>query len=146
MSNRFIGLPPWVDEIALHLCPTPAGRHSFPALMSGPRRLDPDRAAQQLPRLYRAARAWTRSREEAEDLVQETYARVLARPRLIRGEDEVGYLFRALRNTPGLRGDRRAAAGVPRRPRRSRRHRPLLSRSSPRTGRSRRHAYQPALS
>ena len=52
-----------------------------------------------LPRLYRAARAWTRSREEAEDLVQETYTRVLARPRLLRGEDEVGYLLRALRNT-----------------------------------------------
>jgi RNA polymerase sigma-70 factor (ECF subfamily) len=52
-----------------------------------------------LPRLYRAARAWTRSREEAEDLVQETYARVLARPRLLRNEDELGYLLRALRNT-----------------------------------------------
>jgi RNA polymerase sigma-70 factor (ECF subfamily) len=67
--------------------------------MRAPRRLDPDRAVDHLPRLYRAARAWTRSREEAEDLVQETYARVLARPRLLRGEDEVGYLFRALRNT-----------------------------------------------
>ena len=67
--------------------------------MHGLRRLDPDRAAEHLPRLYRAARAWTRSREEAEDLVQETYARVLARPRLLRGEDEVGYLLRALRNT-----------------------------------------------
>jgi RNA polymerase sigma-70 factor, ECF subfamily len=55
-----------------------------------PRRLDPERAVEHLPRLYRAARAWTRSREEAEDLVQETYARVLARPRLLRGEDEVG--------------------------------------------------------
>jgi RNA polymerase sigma-70 factor (ECF subfamily) len=63
------------------------------------RRLDPDRAAEHLPRLYRAARAWTRSREEAEDLVQETYARVLARPRLLRKEDELGYLLRALRNT-----------------------------------------------
>jgi RNA polymerase sigma-70 factor, ECF subfamily len=63
------------------------------------RKLDPDRAVEHLPRLYRAARAWTRSREEAEDLVQETYARVLARPRLLRGEDEVGYLLRALRNT-----------------------------------------------
>ena len=67
--------------------------------MRAPRRLDPDRAVEHLPRLYRAARAWTRSREEAEDLVQETYARVLARPRLLRGEDEVGYLLRALRNT-----------------------------------------------
>jgi RNA polymerase sigma-70 factor (ECF subfamily) len=64
-----------------------------------PRRLDPERAVEHLPRLYRAARAWTRSREEAEDLVQETYAQVLSRPRLIRGEDEVGYLLRALRNT-----------------------------------------------
>src|SRR5262245_41485976 len=63
------------------------------------RRLDPDRAVEHLPRLYRAARAWTRSREEAEDLVQETYARVLARPRMIRNEDELGYMFRALRNT-----------------------------------------------
>jgi len=69
------------------------------APMRAPHRLDPERAAEHLPRLYRAARAWTRSREEAEDLVQETYARVLARPRLIREEDEVGYLLRALRNT-----------------------------------------------
>lgn len=66
--------------------------------MRAPRKLDPDRAVEHLPRLYRAARAWTRSREEAEDLVQETYARVLARPRLLRG-DELGYLLRALRNT-----------------------------------------------
>jgi RNA polymerase sigma-70 factor (ECF subfamily) len=63
------------------------------------RRLDPDRVAEHLPRLYRAARAWTRSREAAEDLVQETYARVLARPRLLRNEDELGYMLRALRNT-----------------------------------------------
>src|SRR5436309_6325577 len=75
------------------------------------RRLDPDRVAEHLPRLYRAARAWTRSREEAEDLVQETYARVLARPRLLRSEDELGYLLRALRNT--LISQRRAE---PRRP------------------------------
>jgi RNA polymerase sigma-70 factor (ECF subfamily) len=67
--------------------------------MRGPRRLDPDRAVEHLPRLYRAARAWTRSREEAEDLVQETYAKVLARPRMLRGEDELGYLLRAVRNT-----------------------------------------------
>src|SRR2546423_11239735 len=66
--------------------------------MRAPRRLDADRVAELLPRLYRAARAWTDSREEAEDLVQETYARVLARPRLVRG-DELGYMLRALRNT-----------------------------------------------
>ena len=79
--------------------------------MPGLRRLDPDRAAEHLPRLYRAARAWTRSREEAEDLVQETFARVLARPRFLRGEDEVGYLLRALRNT--LISQRRAQSRRP---------------------------------
>src|SRR5262249_39049562 len=63
------------------------------------RRLDPDRAVEHLPRLFRAARAWTRSKEEAEDLVQETYARVLSRPRMLRGADEVGYLLRARRTT-----------------------------------------------
>ena len=36
---------------------------------------------------------------DAEDLVQETYARVLARPRLLRGDDDLGYLLRVLRNT-----------------------------------------------
>src|SRR5262245_46857277 len=75
------------------------------------RRLDPDRAVTHLPRLYRVARAWTSSREEAEDLVQETYVRVLARPRMLRGEDEVGYLLRALRNT--LISQRRAAGRRP---------------------------------
>jgi RNA polymerase sigma-70 factor, ECF subfamily len=75
------------------------------------RRLDPDRVAEHLPRLYRAARAWTRSREEAEDLVQETYARVLARPRLLRNEDELGYLLRSLRNT--LISQRRAQGRRP---------------------------------
>jgi RNA polymerase sigma-70 factor (ECF subfamily) len=79
--------------------------------MRPPRRLDPERVVEHLPRLYRAARAWTNSREEAEDLVQETSAHVLARPRLIRGESEVGYLLRALRNT--LVSERRAAARRP---------------------------------
>jgi RNA polymerase sigma-70 factor, ECF subfamily len=67
--------------------------------MSRLRRLDPDRAVEHLPQLYRAARAWTRSRDEADELVQDTFARVLARPRLLRGEDEAGYLLRAMRNT-----------------------------------------------
>jgi RNA polymerase sigma-70 factor (ECF subfamily) len=67
--------------------------------MRAPRRLDPERVVDHLPRLYRAARAWTASREEAEDLVQETIARVLSRPRVIRGDGELAYLLRALRNT-----------------------------------------------
>jgi RNA polymerase sigma-70 factor (ECF subfamily) len=41
------------------------------------------------------------SREDAEDLVQETFTRVLARPRLLSGDDEVYYLMRVLRNTMG---------------------------------------------
>jgi RNA polymerase sigma-70 factor (ECF subfamily) len=79
--------------------------------MRAPRRLDPGQVVAHLPRLYRAARAWTDSREEAEDLVQETAARVLARPRLLRGQDELGYLLRAVRNT--LISQRRAAGRRP---------------------------------
>jgi RNA polymerase sigma-70 factor, ECF subfamily len=63
------------------------------------RRLDPNAAAGHLDRLYRAALALCRSREAAEDLVQETYARVLSRPRFLRGDDDLGYLLRVLRNT-----------------------------------------------
>ncbi len=63
------------------------------------RTLDPARLGDHLDRLYRAAWALCGSREDAEDLVQETYARLLARPRLIRKEDDLGYLLRALRNT-----------------------------------------------
>ena len=62
-------------------------------------RLDPARLGDHLDRLYRAAWALCGSREDAEDLVQETYARVLGRPRLLRNEDDLGYLLRALRNT-----------------------------------------------
>jgi RNA polymerase sigma-70 factor (ECF subfamily) len=63
------------------------------------RTLDPARLGDHLDRLYRAAWALCGSREDAEDLVQETYARVLARPRLLRNDDDLGYLLRALRNT-----------------------------------------------
>ena len=61
--------------------------------------LDPARIGDHLDRLYRAAWALCGSREDAEDLVQETYARVLGRPRLLRNEDDLGYLLRTLRNT-----------------------------------------------
>jgi RNA polymerase sigma-70 factor (ECF subfamily) len=63
------------------------------------RTLDPARLGDHIDRLYRAAWALCGSREDAEDLVQETYSRVLSRPRLIRHEDDLGYLLRALRNT-----------------------------------------------
>src|SRR3954469_17054269 len=63
------------------------------------RTLDPAGLGDHLDRLYRAAWALSGSREDAEDLVQETYARVLSRPRLLRNDDDLGYLLRALRNT-----------------------------------------------
>lgn len=76
-----------------------------------PHVLDPATLGDHLDRLYRAAWALCGSREEAEDLVQDTYARVLARPRLVRGDD-VFYLLRALRNT--FFSQRRTAARRPR--------------------------------
>lgn len=52
-----------------------------------------------LDRLYRAAWALCDSPHEAEDLVQESFARVLARPRLLWRGDPAPYLLRTLRNT-----------------------------------------------
>jgi RNA polymerase sigma-70 factor (ECF subfamily) len=53
-----------------------------------------------LDRLYRAAWALCGSREDAEDLVQETYTRVLSKRRIIgRKEDTLPYLLAVLRNT-----------------------------------------------
>jgi RNA polymerase sigma-70 factor (ECF subfamily) len=57
------------------------------------------------------------SRQLAEDLVQETYVKVLSRPRLLRRDDDLGYLVKALRNTwySHLRNERtRRAAADPR--------------------------------
>ena len=74
--------------------------------------LDPESLGDHLDRLFRAGYALSGSRVEAEDLVQETYARVLARPRLVRGGGELPYLLRALRNT--FLSQRRAASRRPR--------------------------------
>jgi RNA polymerase sigma-70 factor (ECF subfamily) len=64
------------------------------------RLLDPRSLTRHTNRLYRAAWALCGSREDAEDLVQETFVRVLARPRLLRDEEaELAYLLRVLRNT-----------------------------------------------
>jgi RNA polymerase sigma-70 factor (ECF subfamily) len=72
---------------------------TLPKCASPARTLEPARLGDHLDRLFRAAWALCGAREEAEDLVQETYARVLARPRFLRNEDDLGYLLRALRNT-----------------------------------------------
>jgi RNA polymerase sigma-70 factor (ECF subfamily) len=75
-------------------------------------RLDPQSLPQHIDRLYRAAWALCGSPEEAEDLVQEMFLRVLARPRFMRGQDELAYLMQALRNT--FLTQRRTAARRPR--------------------------------
>jgi RNA polymerase sigma-70 factor, ECF subfamily len=67
--------------------------------MGAERQLDPQALGDHIDRLYRAARSLTGSREEAEDVVQETFARVLQKPRLLRSDDDLGYLLRVLRNT-----------------------------------------------
>lgn len=73
--------------------------------------LDPQQLGDHFDRLFRAAWALCGNREQAEDLVQDTYARVLARPRIVRGDDDIGYLVRVLRNT--FISDRRTAARRP---------------------------------
>lgn len=61
--------------------------------------LDPQSLTKHVDRMDRVAWALCGSREDAEDLVQETFARVLAKPRLLTGEDESRYLMRVLHNT-----------------------------------------------
>lgn len=67
------------------------------------RELDPERLADHLAALYRVARGLCASHEDAEDLVQETFARLLRRPRFLRSDHDRGYLVRALRNTHARR-------------------------------------------
>ena len=92
------------DHALLRAATPPAGTTA--------RRLDPNQLGDHLDRLYRAAWALCGSREDAEDLVQETYARVLQKPRMLRSEEDLGYLLRVLRNTHFSR--LRAAARRPR--------------------------------
>jgi RNA polymerase sigma-70 factor, ECF subfamily len=79
--------------------------------MNSERQLDPAGLGDHIDRLFRAAWSLCGSREEAEDLVQETFARVLRKPRLLRSEDDLGYLLRVLRNT--FFSQRRTAARRP---------------------------------
>jgi RNA polymerase sigma-70 factor (ECF subfamily) len=80
--------------------------------MTSERQLDPQALGDHIDRLYRAAWSLCGSREDAEDLVQETFLQVLRRPRLIRSDDDLGYLLRVLRNT--FISARRNAARRPR--------------------------------
>jgi RNA polymerase sigma-70 factor (ECF subfamily) len=75
------------------------------------RQLDPEALGDHIDRLYRAAWSLSGSREEAEDLVQETFLSVLRKPRTLHAQDDVGYLLRSLRHT--FLNARRASARRP---------------------------------
>jgi RNA polymerase sigma-70 factor (ECF subfamily) len=66
---------------------------------SAPEVLDPSDLASHIDALYGAAWALCGSGPDAEDLVQETFAHVLKRRRVVRNGNARGYLLRALRNT-----------------------------------------------
>ena len=63
------------------------------------RQLDREALGDHIDRLYRAARSMCASSEDAEDLVQDTFARVLKKPRNLRSGDDLPYLLTVLRNT-----------------------------------------------
>ena len=76
-------------------------------------RLDPERRRGPPVRdLYRLAWSLCGSRQLAEELTQETYARVLSRPRRLSGGSDFHYLARTLRNvmTDHWRAERRRPA------------------------------------
>ncbi|MGZ4305913.1 MAG: RNA polymerase sigma factor [Solirubrobacteraceae bacterium] len=67
--------------------------------ITGAHVLDPDGLVDHIDVLFRVAWAICGSRHDAEDLVQETFVKILKRPRLVRGDSDAGYLIRALKNT-----------------------------------------------
>jgi RNA polymerase sigma-70 factor (ECF subfamily) len=104
----------WVPASDRRGEPLPPGRTGA----SGQGRLlASERLGGHLDRLFAAAYALCGSREDAEDLVQETYARVLRRPRFVRAGGERAYLLRVLRNvwydTASTLARRHEAAAAP---------------------------------
>jgi RNA polymerase sigma-70 factor, ECF subfamily len=104
--QQLLALPAGADQPVMGHCERAHGEER-----AGARRLDPAVLGDHVDRLYRAARGMCGSREEAEDLVQETFARVLQKPRFLRSDDDIGYLLRVLRNT--FVSTRRSAARRP---------------------------------
>ncbi|MCL2769565.1 MAG: RNA polymerase sigma factor, partial [Solirubrobacterales bacterium] len=83
--------------------------------MPGPdtRQLDPESLSDHVGRLYRAAYALCGSTQDAEDLVQDTFERVLRRPRFLRKRDQdLAYLLTVMRNTWISAGRARTAPTV----------------------------------
>jgi RNA polymerase sigma-70 factor, ECF subfamily len=76
-------------------------------------RLDPELLGEHVSRLYRAAYGLCGSRQDAEDLVQDTFERVLRRPRFVRRDQDLAYLMRVLRNTWISSARVRRVAAVP---------------------------------
>src|ERR1700748_3886656 len=72
-------------------------------LSDTPRALDPDRLSGYIDPLYRAAWALCGSRHDAENLVQDTFAQVLQRPRWMRNHHETDYPMGPFRNTRASR-------------------------------------------
>jgi RNA polymerase sigma-70 factor (ECF subfamily) len=70
----------------------------WPGVPTAEHELDRERLPQHRDRLLRTAIVMTGSRQDAEDLVQETYVRVLRRPRFLRNDDDLAYLMRTMRN------------------------------------------------
>lgn len=72
------------------------------------RRLEPASLARHRPRLVRAAYAMCGSRDDAEDIVQETFERILRRPRFVQRDRDLAYLLRAVQRTCGAHAATRA--------------------------------------
>jgi RNA polymerase sigma-70 factor, ECF subfamily len=109
----------WIEGNAEHGCRAPMARswRSFvgrdlckhviqeqrqvpsEALAGDRRPLDPESLGPHLASLYRAAYGLCGSRQDAEDLVQDTYEKVLRGPRFVRRDRDLAYLLRVLRNT-----------------------------------------------
>lgn len=84
-------------EIALAEERSRIGAASRPVIAG--RRLDPEALGDHIDRLYLAARSMCATPQDAEDLVQETFARVLKQPRKVRSGNDLPYLLTVLRNT-----------------------------------------------